>query len=79
MSVLDKLASSLNIRGTEPNKILARQIAADQDKEAVAELIANLNNKSIQSDCIKVLYEAAEIDPKLILGYAKNFIALLDS
>ena len=79
MSVLDQLASSLNFRGTEPNKVLARQIAADNNTEAVKELVANLNNKAVQSDCIKVLYEAGEINPQLISGYAKNFIQLLES
>ena len=79
MSVLDQLASSLNFRGTEPNKVLARQIAAGNNTEAVKELIANLNNKSVQSDCIKVLYEAGEIKPDLISGYARAFIQLLDS
>ena len=79
MSVINQLASSLNFRGTEPNKALARQIAAENNHEAVKELVANLNNKAIQSDCIKVLYEAGEINPELIAGYAKDFIRLLDN
>jgi hypothetical protein len=80
MSVIDKLASSLNRRDEVPNQELAKQVAAKKDKKAVQELIENLNNKSrdIQNDCIKVLYEIGEIYPVLIADYAKNFIALLD-
>ena len=80
MSVINKLASSLNRRDEVPNQELAKQIATKGDKKAVKELIDNLNNKSkdIQNDCIKVLYEIGEIKPSLIAGYAKEFIALLD-
>jgi hypothetical protein len=81
MSVLDKLATSLNISGTGPNKQLAKEIAITKDKKAVKELADNLYNKDkrIQSDCIKVLYELGEIDPKLIADHVKQFITLLDS
>jgi hypothetical protein len=79
MSVIEKLASSQNESGTEPNKALARQIADTNDTAAIKELVGNLHNKSIQSDCIKVLYEAGEIRPELIAGYAKDFIGLLDN
>jgi len=80
MSVINKLASSLNRRDEVPNQELAKQVASKGDKKAVKELIDNLNNKSkdIQNDCIKVLYEIGEIKPALIAGYAKEFIALLD-
>jgi len=80
MSVLPKLASSLERRDEVPNQELAKQIAAKKDKRAVLELIDNLHNKNkaIQNDCIKVLYEIGESDPTLISDYAKNFIAILD-
>ncbi|QQS36021.1 MAG: hypothetical protein IPM56_17565 [Ignavibacteriales bacterium] len=80
MSVINKLASSLNRRDEVPNQELAKQVASKGDKKAVKELIDNLNSKSrdIQNDCIKVLYEIGEIKPALIAGYAKEFIALLD-
>jgi hypothetical protein len=81
MSVIDKLASSLNFRGTEPNITLAKEIAEQDNREAVKELVDNLanKNKNIQSDCIKTLYEIGYIKPGLIAGYAKVFIALLDN
>lgn len=81
MSVIDKLASSLNIRNTEPNKELAKVIAAKKDRNAVKELVDHLNDKDkrIQSDCIKVLYETGEIDPTLISEHVKSFLAQLES
>lgn len=79
MSIINKLASSLNRRDALPNQELAKQIAAKKDKNAVQELIDNLSNKSkdIQNDCIKVLYEIGEINPSLIAPYAKEFISML--
>src|SRR5882672_12783926 len=80
MSILGKLASSLNRRDEVPNQELAKQIADKDDREAVKELVVNLSNKSnfIQNDCIKVLYEIGERKPALIAAYAKEFIDLLD-
>jgi HEAT repeat protein len=80
MSVIPKLANSLDRRDEVPNQELAKQIAKKKDKKAVQELVDNLSNKSkdIQNDCIKVLYEIGEINPSLISDYAKEFIALLD-
>jgi hypothetical protein len=80
MSILTKLATSLNRRDEEPNILLAKQIANKKDKNAIEELIELLNhkNKNIQHDAIKVLYEAGEINPSLFSPYIKEFIALLD-
>ncbi len=79
MSVLDQLSSAQNRRDTLPNKELAALLAESGDSKAIAELVNNLSNKKIQSDCIKVLYELGERKPDLIAGFAKEFIALLDS
>lgn len=80
MTILSKLASSLNRRDELPNQELAKQIAAKKDKNAIQELVDNLSNKSkdIQHDCIKVLYEIGEINPLLISPYYKEFLKLLD-
>ncbi len=63
-----------------PNQELAKQIVQEKDKNAIKEIISNLNNpnKNIQSDCIKVLYEIGERNPSLIAEYAEEFIALLN-
>ncbi|RFS15065.1 hypothetical protein [Emticicia sp. C21] len=81
MSIIDKLATSLNRRDEVPNQELAKELVETENKEAVAELIQNLSNKNkdIQSDCIKVLYEIGEAKPQLIAPYASNFVELLDS
>jgi hypothetical protein len=81
MSVLNKLASSQNIRNTEPNKDLAQEIIKSKDKKIIKELVDNLNNKdkNIQSDCIKVLYEIGEHTPELIAEYDKEFLDLLEN
>ena len=81
MSVLDKLASALNRRDEVPNQELARRIVRDRNAAAVKELVENLNhqNKAIQSDCIKVLYEIGGSNPDLIARYYKDFAKHLDS
>lgn len=68
MTVIDKLASSLNRRDEAPNQELAKRITDKNDRKAVQELVANLGTKSkaIQSDCIKVLYEIGERKPEFI-------------
>ena len=81
MTIIDKLASSLNRRDEVPNQKLAMQIVDRNDEKAVEELVGNLTNKDreIQSDCIKVLYEVGERKPALIAKYAGEFSSLLDS
>lgn len=81
MSVITQLATSLNRRDEEPNIHLAKKIVARADQKAVAELIACLQHKdkNIRHDCIKVLYEAAAIQPALIAPYYKRFLELLET
>ena len=81
MAIIDKLASSLGRRDEVPNQELAKEVAERNDKKAVAELIALLDNKNkgIQNDSIKVLYEIGEQNPMLIAGYHDTFIKLLGS
>ncbi len=79
MSILNKLATSLNRRDEVPNQELAKQIAKTNNAKAVEELVENFNNKniSIQSDCIKVIYEIAVLKPQMIAGYITELLALL--
>jgi hypothetical protein len=81
MSVLNRLASSLDRRDEVPNQELARDLVAKKDKKGIQEIAANLWNtdRKIQADCIKVLYEIGSIEPKLILDYAEDFVKLLRS
>jgi hypothetical protein len=81
MSVINKLASSLNRKDEVPNQELAAEIAGSNNKKAVQELVDNLSNKSkdIQNDCVKVLYEIGTLKPALIASHINSFIKLLDS
>lgn len=81
MSVLTQLATALNRKDEVPNVALAEEIVKKNDARAVRELVANLSNRdrNIQSDCIKVLYEIGERDPKLIAKHWSAFGELLGS
>ena len=81
MHIYYDLATNLGRRDEQPNIALAEKIAAQQDIAAVAELPGLLahNNKHIQGDAIKVLYETGARAPGLIAGHAATFIALLQS
>ncbi|MBX7053999.1 MAG: hypothetical protein K1X36_03510 [Pyrinomonadaceae bacterium] len=81
MSIIPKLATSLNRRDEVPNQELAAEIVASNDDGAVKELVENLSSKhkGIRSDCIKVLYEIGNVEPKLIADHAAVFLTLLSS
>src|SRR5258705_11680292 len=81
MSVLNRIAHLQNRRDEVPNVELARDLAAKKDKAGISEIAQNLWNKdkNVQADCIKVLYEVGVIEPKLIAGYAEDFVKALKS
>ena len=81
MNILNQLSSSLGRRDEVPNQQLAQKIVDSNDVKAVEELVNLLQNskQAIQNDCIKVLYEIGERNPKMISGYCEDFIALLQS
>jgi len=79
--MIEKLAYSLGRNDEEPNIELANSLAKTKNKKGIKEIVDGLNNpkEQIANDCIKVLYEIAEISPELISEYAGNFIKLLES
>jgi hypothetical protein len=81
MSVLDRIAHFQNRRDEVPNQELARELAEKRDKAGIREIARNLwnENADVQSDCVKVLYEVGAIEPRLIAGYAGDFLKLLGS
>jgi len=81
MSIIPKLATSLNRRDEIPNQELAAEIVASNDDDAVKELVENLSSKhkGIRSDCIKVLYEIGYAEPRLIAPHLRAFLLLLTS
>ncbi len=80
-SIIPQLAVSLGHKDEVPNIELAHKIVASNDKNAVKELVENLDNKNknIAFDCIKTLYEIGYKKPELISGYAQDFISQLKS
>jgi hypothetical protein len=81
LTVLSKLATAIGRRDDLPNQKLALELIASRDEKAIKELVNNLSNddRNIQSDCIKVLYEIGERDPKLIAAHYEEFATLLAS
>ena len=81
MSVLSKISYFQNRRDEAPNKELAKTLAETENKAGIAELVANLKhkNKSVQSDCLGVLYHICYVKPHLIADYVEDFPALLKS
>ena len=81
MTIVDKLATSLNRRDEILNQELAKQITKRNDKDSIRELFEHLSNKNknIQSDCIKVIDEIGALKPQLLADFSKELIALLDS
>src|SRR5438270_222196 len=41
--------------------------------------VESIDDAGVQSDCVKVLYEVGAIEPRLIAGYASDFLKLLSS
>ena len=81
MSVLNKIAFYQNRRDEVPNQQLAKELAETENKAGIKEIAMNLKhkNKSVQSDCLKVLYETGYLKPDLIADYVHEFLALLKS
>ena len=79
--MLGKLAYSLGRNDEEPNIELAKELANTKNKKGIKEIVDGLYNpkQQIANDCIKVLYEIAEIAPALISEYTDIFIQLLKS
>jgi hypothetical protein len=81
MGVMDRIASALAEQGDQPNVVLAEKLAETEDIEGIHEIGENLwhDDKNIQSDCLKVLYEIGYRKPGLTAGYAEDFLKLLKS
>ena len=81
MSVLDKLASRQGVKSDVPNQELARELVLNNFTDGINEIAENLsyNEKAVQSDCVKVLYEIGCLNPELIAKYVNDFIKLLNS
>lgn len=81
MAYIEKIAYHLGRKDEVPNQELARELAEKKDIEGIQEIAGYLGdkNKSIASDCLKVLYEIGYISPKLMSLYKDDYVALLNS
>jgi hypothetical protein len=78
---LSRIAFFQGRRDEEPNRELARQLAEGNDLAGIREIAANLwhEDPSVQSDCVKVLYEVGYLKPELIADYVGDFLRLIRS
>ena len=81
MEYIKEIAYNMGRRDEEPNELLGKKLADEQNLEGIKEIANYLNdkNKSIQSDCLKVLYQIGYANPSLIKDYLDVFIKFLDS
>lgn len=81
MSVLERIAYFQGRRDEVPNQELARALAAQGDTEGIRVIAENLwnENKNVQADCLKVLYEIGDLEPALVADYMDDFLKLLKS
>lgn len=81
MAYIERIAYNLNRRDEVPNQELAKELAEHMDNKGIAEMAEHLfdKNKSIASDCLKVMYEASYISPEIIVEYYSDFVTLLNS
>jgi len=81
VTYIEKIAYHLGRRDEVPNQELAAELAREQNRAGIEEIAAGLKDKnpSVQSDCLKVLYQIGYLAPELISGYAQTFVSLLNS
>lgn len=79
--MIEKIAYYTNDRSEKPNQDLGQELALTSNREGIREIASYLEdkNKSIASDCLKVLYEAAYMKPELIEEFYPQFLKLLKS
>ena len=79
--MIGKIAYNLGRNDEQPNIALAIELCETKDLDGIKEIVDGLKNKKSQvaNDCIKVLYEIGERNPKLIAEYVLDFIELLKS
>lgn len=76
--MIEKLSSSLGLRGEEANIQCAVELVEAEDMEGIREIAdALFGDKKRAHDCIKVMYEIGYRKPELIVGYVDQFIVLL--
>lgn len=81
MTYIELIAYHQGRRDEAANQDLAKDLIKNNNQEGFDEIASYLydKNKSIASDCLKVLYEAGYHKPEMMLKYLGDFLKLLDS
>jgi len=81
MAYIEKIAYHLERRDEVPNQELAKLLVEKEDRDGLDEIASYLydKNKSVASDCLKVLYEAGYHKPELVSKYVDDYLKLLKS
>lgn len=79
--MIERLAGAQGSNSETINIALANELVATSDTVSIKELIGHLTDKdkTLASDCVKVLYEVGKINPVLIAEYFDDFLLLLKS
>lgn len=79
--MIEKLACKLGRNDEIPNIELAEYLCQHNDSAGIREIVDGFKgtDRAVANDCIKVLYEIGERNPKLISDYANEFISCLCS
>lgn len=79
--MIEKLACKLGRNDEIPNIELAEHLSRQNDITGIKEIVDGLKgaDKAVANDCIKVLYEIGDRNPKLISDYVNDFISCLHS
>lgn len=79
--MIEKLACRLGRNDEMPNIELAEHLCQQNDNTGIKEIVDGFKgtDKAVANDCIKVLYEIGERNPKLISDYVNDFISCLRS
>ena len=80
-NIMEFISTSIDTKEQKPNIDLAIKLATTKDRATISEVVDNLKSKdkTIASDCIKVLYEIGKIEPLLIIDYLDTFLELISS
>lgn len=81
MEYINQISYHLGRKDEVPNQDLAKQLANEENIQGIAEIAGYLSdkNKSIASDCLKVMYEIGYIKPSLLIPYTDELIEFIHS
>lgn len=76
-NIIQQLTEASKQRDEEASIAIAKQLAQQEDTNAIQQIVTHLSDKKLQNSCIKILYECGYINPELITPYTSTFVMLL--